>query len=101
MPFRHVVMFQFADHVTDDDVEQIRDGLSSLPGQIEQIRSYVHGRDVEISEGNFDYAVVADFDNVRDFVEYRDHPAHQLVIAERITPNITSRAAVQYQYGAH
>ena len=32
---------------------------------------------------------------------YRDHPVHQLVIAERIKPHITARAAVQYQYGAH
>ena len=101
MPFRHVVMFRFADHVDDEHVHKLRDGLSALPPQIEQIRSYVHGRDVGVSEGNFDYAVVADFDNVNDFVAYRDHPQHQLLIAELIRGHVTDRAAVQYQYGAH
>ena len=99
MPFRHVVMFQFADHVDDEHVEKVRAGLSSLPGQIEQIRSYVHGRDVGISEGNFDYVVVADFDNVNDFITYRDHPQHQLLIQELIKDHVADRSAVQYQYG--
>ncbi len=99
MPFRHVVMFQFADHVDDEHVEKVRAGLSALPSQIEQIRSYVHGRDVGISEGNFDYVVVADFDNVNDFIVYRDHPQHQLLIQELIKDHVANRSAVQYQYG--
>ena len=101
MPFRHVVMFEFAEHVDDEHVERLRDALSSLPHEIEEIRSYVHGRDVNISEGNFDYVVVADFDNVQGFVTYRDHPKHVLVIEELIKGHVANRAAVQYQYGAH
>lgn len=101
MPFRHVVMFEFADHVDDEHIEKIRAGLSALPGQIEQIRSYVHGRDVGIAEGNADYALVADFDNVNDFITYRDHPQHQLFIEELIKGHVANRAAVQYQYGAY
>ncbi len=101
MPFRHVVMFQFADHVDDEHVEKVRAGLSALPGQIEQIRSYVHGRDVGIAEGNFDYVVVADFDNVNDYITYRDHPQHQLLISELIKDHVSSRSAVQYQYGGY
>ena len=101
MPFRHVVMFQFVDHVDHEHVEKIRAGLSALPSQIDVIRSYVHGRDVGISEGNFDYVVVADFDNVSDFITYRDHPQHQLLIQELITDHVDARSAVQYQYGAY
>ena len=67
MPFRHVVMFKWAEGLDDDHVDRVRDGLSALPPQIEQIRSYVHGTDVGVSEGNFDYVLVADFDNVNDF----------------------------------
>jgi hypothetical protein len=101
VPFRHVVMFEFADHVEDDYVDRVRSGLSALPGQIEQIRGYLHGNDVGITEGNWDYAVVADFDNVHDYVTYRDHPTHVLFIEEVIKGNLANRAAVQYQYGAH
>ena len=101
MPFRHVVMFQWADHVDEDHVGRVRDGLSSLPPQIEQIRSYVHGTDVGINEGNWDYVVVADFDNVQDYITYRDHPQHLLFIEEVIKGNTANRAGVQYQYGGH
>ena len=101
MPFRHVVMFEFEEHVDDEHIERLRDALSALPAEIEDIRGYVHGRDVNISEGNFDYAVVADFDNVHGFVAYRDHPKHVLLIEELIKGHVTNRAAVQYQYGAH
>lgn len=101
MPFRHVVMFEYADHVPDDYTERLRNALSAMPSQIEQIRSYVHGSDVGVTEGNWDYVVVADFDNVQDFITYRDHPAHVLMIEENIKGNVANRAAVQYQYGAH
>ena len=100
MPFRHVVMFQFADHVDDDHVAKVRDALDALPGEIAQIRSYGHGRDGGVSEGNFDYVVVADFDNVNDFIAYRDHPQHQLMIAELIKDHVTARSAVQCQFGS-
>lgn len=99
MPFRHVVMFQWADDVGDDHVDRVREGLNALPPQIEQIRSYVHGADVGVSEGNFDYVLVADFDNVNDFRTYRDHPQHLLFIEEVIKGNTANRASVQYQTG--
>ena len=97
MGFRHVVMFKWAEHVTPEIVEHIREGFDELPPTIKQIRSYVHGADVGVSEGNFDYAVVADFDNVSEWRTYRDHPVHLLFIEERIKPNIAERAAIQYQ----
>jgi len=99
MPFRHVVMFEFADHVDTDHVEKLGAALSALPTEIDVIRNYVHGRDVGVSEGNFDYAVVADFDNVADYRTYRDHPQHVLMIEELVKGNVTSRAAVQFQTG--
>ncbi len=96
MPFRHVVMFQWADHVDDEHIAKVNAGLSALPGVIEQIRSYVHGTDAGVSDGNFDYVVVADFDNVDDYRTYSDHPQHVSVVSELIKGHITSRAAVQY-----
>lgn len=99
MPFRHVVMFKWADHVTTEHIEKVSSGLSALPSDIDVIRSYVHGSDVGVSEGTYDYAVVADFDNVADFRTYRDHPQHVLLVAELIKDHVTDRAAIQYQTG--
>lgn len=99
MPFRHIVMFKWSADIDDDHIDRVRDGLSAMPTEIDEIRSYVHGADVGVSEGNFDYALVADFDNVNDYRTYRDHPQHVLFIEEVITGNVADRASVQYLTG--
>ena len=97
MPFRHVVLLQWADDVPDDHVEQVRAALDEMRPQIPEIRSFVHGSDVGVSEGNYDYVVVADFDNVGDWRTFRQHPAHLLLMEEHIHGKIKGRAAIQYQ----
>ena len=92
-------MFKWADHVDADHVARVADGLSALPTEIDVIRNYVHGADVGVSEGNYDYVVVADFDNVADYRTYRDHPQHVLLIEEHVKGHVSDRAAVQYQTG--
>ena len=99
MPFRHVVMFKWEDGLGHDHVDRVREGLNSMPGVIEEIRGYAHGTDVGVSEGNFDYVVVADFENVDGFRTYRDHPHHVLFIEEVIKGNLAQRASVQYITG--
>ncbi len=99
MPFRHIAMFRWNDDVGVDHLDRVRDGLNALPAEIEEIRSYVHGADVGVSEGTYDYAVVADFDNVNDWRTYRDHPQHVLFISEVIAGTVADRAAIQYQTG--
>lgn len=100
MPFRHVVMFRWADHVGTDHVDRVREAFDALPAHVPHIRTFVHGSDVGVAEGNFDYVVVADFDRVDDWRAYRDHPAHVLLVEELIKPHVADRAAVQYQTGA-
>ncbi len=97
MPFRHVVMFEWADDVEPDHAQTVAAALDALPPQIPVIKGYVHGSDVGVSEGNFDYVLVADFDNVNDWRTYRDHPEHVLFIAEHIKGKVKNRAAVQFQ----
>jgi hypothetical protein len=94
---RHVVMFRWTDGTTDDDVAAIAAGLSTMPGLIPQIRAYHYGADLGIVDTNWDFVVVADFDDRDDFVAYRDDANHQALIKESIAPHIKERAAVQYQ----
>lgn len=100
MSFRHVVMFRWADQVDDDHIERVRSGLSALPDAIHEIREYVHGTDLGVSQNTYDYVVVADFDDADGFQTYRDHPQHVQLIDELITGNVADRAAVQYDTGA-
>ena len=96
MSFRHVVMFTWTDDAPGDQSERVRAGLDALPALIPEIRSYVHGTDVGESDGAFDYALVADFDDIEAFRVYRDHPKHVEFINAVITGNVAARAAVQY-----
>lgn len=96
--YRHVVMFRFNDDVDESEKTAISEGLSSLPGQIPEIKTYHHGSDLGLNEGNFDYVVVADFDTVDEYITYRDHSDHRAVINERIAGRVAERVAVQYQF---
>ena len=51
-----------------------------------------------LREGNWDYAVVADFDDADGWRAYTAHPAHRQVLVELIEPVVGERAAAQFEY---
>ncbi len=82
---------------SDAQKQAVRDGLAAFPAAIPEIRNYQFGDDAVIVEGNYEFAIVADFDNRSDFQIYAAHDAHQKLIAEHIRPILQDRAAVQYE----
>lgn len=98
--FRHVVMFRWAEGTTEATKGAVRDGLSALPEVIPDIRGYRIGEDAGLVEGNFEFVVVADFDDPDGFTAYRDHPAHQRVVKDLIAPATGQRAALQHEWHA-
>ncbi len=93
---RHVVLMRWKPGTTAIEKQAIREGLAALPAAIPEIRSYQFGDDAAIVEGNYQFAIVADFENASDFQTYAAHDAHRKLIAERIRPILQDRAAVQY-----
>src|SRR5262249_24865296 len=71
--------------------------LRTLPPLMSGLRAYHAGPDAGLTDGNFDFAVVADFDDEESFIAYREHPAHKAVVAECIAPIRQDRASVQYE----
>ena len=94
--FRHVVLFRLHADATVVQRQNMLDALSALPDQINQVRDYRIGPDAGLADGNFDFAVTADFDNQADYEIYRDHPAHQHAVTECVRPIAEQRVAVQY-----
>jgi Stress responsive A/B Barrel Domain len=52
-----------------------------------------------VNAGNWDFAVVAEFDSIDDQTIYRDHLEHQRVITDLIAPIRADRAAVHLGAG--
>ncbi|MFC7387269.1 Dabb family protein [Sphaerisporangium rhizosphaerae] len=94
--FRHVVMFTWVAGATEEQKAEVETGLKKLPDAIPEIRRYEIGQDAGINPGNYEFAVVADFDSEEDYLVYRDHPVHRAFIADVIRPILAGRAAVQY-----
>ena len=49
-----------------------------------------------MNPGNYQFAVVADFDSVEDYLVYRDHPVHRDIIGSTCADRRPA-AAVQYE----
>lgn len=94
---RHVVVFTWLPGASDAQKQAVTERLAELPSSIPTVRRYSFGADAGINDGNDDFAIVADFDSVDDYVAYRDHPAHQALITECIAPIRASRTAVQFE----
>jgi hypothetical protein len=92
---RHMVMFTWTPQATAEQKLRVQTELRALPALMKGVRSYHAGPDAGLVAGNFDFAVVADFEDAESYLAYRDHPAHRAVIEESITPIRQSRASVQ------
>jgi hypothetical protein len=73
------------------------DELRKLPAAVDTIRAYEVGPDAGVNPGNFDFAVVAEFDDADGYRAYRDHPAHRTVVEQYVNPIVARRAGVQFE----
>ena len=94
---RHVALFRFKPETTDEQIEAAMIALSALPDRIDVLRKFRFGPDAGITEGAWDFAVVAVLDNAHDYVAYRDDPAHIAVLRDSIGPLISEAARIQFE----
>jgi hypothetical protein len=95
---RHVVMMRWTPEATEEQKRRVAAELSRLPALLPVLRAYRMGADLGVNEGNFEWAAVADFDDLDGYLTYRDNPEHRAIIAEFIRPIMAERAAIQYEF---
>jgi len=95
---RHAVTFRWTEDATEEQKKQVAAEVARLPSLVPSLRALRFGPDLGINEGNFDFAVVADFDDVAGYVTYRDHPEHRAIIDRVIRPIVAQRAGVQFEF---
>jgi hypothetical protein len=94
---RHVVLFTWDDAMTEETEQQFGAELTALAPRIAGLRAYRAGPDAGLVEGNFDFAVVADFDDAASYLAYRDNDEHRDIIGRLSRPHTKVRASVQYE----
>jgi hypothetical protein len=94
---RHVVVFRWTENMTEENEKQATAELMALVPRLPGLRAYHAGPDAGLVEGNFDYAVVADFDDADSYLAYRNNAEHQDIIRRLTAPNTAARASVQYE----
>ena len=92
-----VATFRWQTELSAARVAAIVEALSTLPSQIDVIRSLHAGSDVGVSDKSFDFAVVATFDDLDGFRTYVNHAAHERVAAEFIRPQVAEAGVVQFE----
>ena len=96
--FRHVVTFRWNAESSPEHVAALKDALSELPARLPELRRYAYGTDAGINEGNYDFAVVAEFDDAAGYIAYRDNDEHARIIQTLIAPYLDSRTVVQFDF---
>jgi Stress responsive A/B Barrel Domain len=94
---RHVTLFAWIPEATDYQKQQVVEELRALPPLLNGLCAYHVGPDAGIIEGNFDFAVVADFEDAESYLAYRNHPAHRAVVDQVTAPITKERVSVQYE----
>jgi hypothetical protein len=95
---RHTVMFTWKPEATEEEKQRVATEVAKLPSIVPSVRAFVSGPDAGLNQGNFDFAVTADFDDEDGYVAYRDDLGHREVVQRYITPILDRRAAVQFEF---
>jgi hypothetical protein len=95
---RHIAMFRWKDDATDAQKKRAADEVATLPSLVPSIRAFACGEDAGINQGNYHFAVTADFEDAGGYVAYRDNPDHRAMIDADILPIVADRAGIQFEF---
>jgi hypothetical protein len=95
---RHIVLFRWSDDATDAQKKRAADEVATLPSLVPSVRAFACGPDAGINQGNYDFAVTADFEDAGGYVAYRDNPDHRAMVEQHIAPIAADRAALQFEF---
>ena len=91
-------MFRWIPEATREQKEQAKEELGRLPGLVPEVRAYHLGEDLGlVGDLNFDFGLVADFDDLAGYLAYRENAEHQKIVETFIQPIVGARGAVQYE----
>jgi quinol monooxygenase YgiN len=94
---RHVVLFQFTDDTTDEQIDDYEQSLVEYVATLDGVESYLIGRDARINPGTFDFSIIAEFADEAAIREYFDGERHKEIQRNTATM-IAAKASSQSRF---
>jgi hypothetical protein len=94
---RHCVLFRWLPDTTRDQVDEAAKLLLEYVATLDGVVSYRLGHDVGATAGNYDFAIVGDFETLDAYITYRDSPRHIEIATGIVSPLLAERATVQFE----
>jgi hypothetical protein len=94
---RHVFLYKVASTADPKEIVRI---LNTLPGKVPGIRTWTLGPHKGAPGGSgdlWDYALVCDFDSMKELEGYSDHPYH-LEVVDKLLPMFSARAVCDFEF---
>ncbi|MEM9366616.1 MAG: Dabb family protein [Planctomycetota bacterium] len=94
---RHVVMFQFKQTSSDEEVQEVVDAFAKLPDAIPEIAAYEHGvnNSPEGLNDGLTHCFLVSFRSEEDRATYLPHPAHKAFV-EILKPHLEKVVVIDY-----
>lgn len=94
----HIVLFNWKDDVTKEQVEKVNQVVAQLPAKIPSIRGLQWGSDLGFRSGNSSWGLMALFQDRAGWQAYQDHPAHKSLVSDYVAPiRVGGRQAIQIE----
>jgi hypothetical protein len=95
---RHVCLIKYKDPAAVDAAAQakINEAYLKLPAIIDGIASIKVGRDLGLLDGNYDFAIQAEFRDREAFLAYSVHPAHGEIVFPALGHFMESYSTAQF-----
>ena len=94
---RHVAVFRFKDSATASVIDEIDATLATLPSIIPELVAFSSGRNAHVTQGAWDYAVVADFASPEDYLVYATNPQHMEMVKNVVGTHVVEASRTQYE----
>jgi hypothetical protein len=94
----HVVLMNFKDDTTEEDIQELERRLDDLPNHIMEIQMYEFGRDIVRSGRSSDFALISMFANLPAMQRYQEHPEH-LKVLEQVRKVCENVHAADFEIG--
>lgn len=92
---RHIALFKLRPDLTEIQRQNFVLEITKFFALYKEYLSSNHGADIEIQNGNYEYAICVDFKDQAQYEQYAQDPAHIRLIKEHIQGAIIARAATQ------